>query len=142
AEKNKQRAVVVKKLRLLGRYVEVTSNDDMAKFQSSGFKAVSTDRVPSQALSQNIRSLYHGANSGQIAVLLKAIPQAASYQLRYAAVTNGAPAPAWITEGVARVKRPVTIDGLTPGTTYAFQVRSLSKSGYSDWSDSLTLICI
>src|SRR5215467_8162730 len=30
AEKNKQRVVVIRMLRLLGRYVEVTSEDDMA----------------------------------------------------------------------------------------------------------------
>ena len=35
AEKNKQRDGVIKKLRLLGRYAEVTCKDDLAIFQSS-----------------------------------------------------------------------------------------------------------
>jgi hypothetical protein len=37
AEKNKQRDVIVRKLRLLGRYVEFACNDDMTIFKSGGF---------------------------------------------------------------------------------------------------------
>src|SRR5262249_22246351 len=86
AEKNKQRDVVVKKLRLLGRYVEVTSRNDMAIFKSSGLQPAATTRTPRQSLSQNIRSLDHGDGSGDIVVQLNAVPQAISYELRYAAV--------------------------------------------------------
>ena len=35
----------------------------------------------------------------------------------------------------------LTIDNLTAGATYAFQVRALGRLGYSDWSDSMTFIC-
>src|SRR3989442_1163339 len=38
AEKKKQRIVLTKQLRLLGRYVEVTCKEDMAIFKSSGFE--------------------------------------------------------------------------------------------------------
>ena len=34
-----------------------------------------------------------------------------------------------------------TISNLTPGATYAFQVRALGRLGYTDWSDSMTFIC-
>ena len=131
----------MKKLRLLGRYVEVTCKSDMATFKSSGFEPVSSDRTRPQDLTQNIRSLDHGANSGDIVVRLKAVPQAISYELQYAADTNGATAPAWTTEIVTSVRTPVTINRLTPGTTYAFQIRSLSRSGFSDWADSVTFMC-
>ena len=141
AEKNRQRDVVVKKLRLLARYVEVTCKNDMAMFKSSGFEPVSPGRPRSQGLTQNIRGFDHAANSGEIVVRLKAVPQAISYELRYAADANGATAPVWTTEIVTGVKTPVTIGDLTPGTTYAFQVRSLAKSGFSDWSDSVTFMC-
>ena len=114
---------------------------DMATFKSSGFEPVSSDRTRPQDLTQNIRSLDHGANSGDIVVRLKAVPQAISYELQYAADTNGATAPAWTTATVTSVRKPVTINRLTPGTTYAFQVRSLSKSGFSDWADSVTFMC-
>jgi len=143
AEKRKQKKVVVQKLRLLGRYVEVTCNADMAMFMSSGFEPASTSRALPQGLSQNLRSLDHGSNSGEIVIRLKALPNALSYELRYAAAAadNDGTALAWTIETVTGVKTPVTLSGLKPGTTYAFQVRSLGKSGYSDWSDSATLMC-
>ena len=68
AQKNKQRQVVIKDLRLLGRYVEVTSNGDPSIFQTSGFQAASTTKTTTQPLSETIRKIEHGANSGQIKV--------------------------------------------------------------------------
>jgi len=143
AEKKKQKDAVVKKLRLLGRYVEVTCKEDMAIFVSSGFEPASTGKARPQGISQNIRGLDHGANSGEIVVRLKAVPEASSYELRYAAAGagDGGTALVWTTETVTSVKTPVTVTGLKPGTTYAFQGRSLGKTGYSDWSDSATLMC-
>jgi hypothetical protein len=37
-------------------------------------------------------------------------------------------------------KKGVVVTGLTPGTTYLFQVRGLGKLGYSDFSDPVTRI--
>jgi hypothetical protein len=48
AEKHKQREAVVKMIRLLGRYVEITSNGDMAAFQTSGFVPASTTKTTSK----------------------------------------------------------------------------------------------
>src|SRR5215831_11092812 len=45
AEKRKQRIVVIRLLRLLGRYVEVTCNDDLTIFETSGFQAAPTTRT-------------------------------------------------------------------------------------------------
>src|SRR2546430_789314 len=42
AQKDKRREAVIKTLRLLGRYVEVHCDGDMAIFISSGFMAAST----------------------------------------------------------------------------------------------------
>ena len=72
AEKKKQKDVVVKKLRLLRRYVEVTCKNDIAIFVSRGFEPASTSKAQPQGLSQNIRSLDHHANCGEIAVRLQA----------------------------------------------------------------------
>ena len=140
-EKNKQRAIVVRKLRLLGRFVEFTCQGDMASFKSSGFLPAVTTRTPSQSLSQNIRSIDHGVNNGQIVLRLKAVPKALCYELRYAPTVNGAAVPSWMTEPVTSVRTPVTLNGLIPGTTYALQVRSLGRPGYSDWSDPVTFMC-
>ena len=48
----------------------------------------------------------------------------------------------WATQPVSKTRPAASVTGLTPGTTYAFQVRSLGDSGYSDWSDSVMRICI
>src|SRR5437773_6156075 len=56
AEKNKQREVVIKMVRLLGRYVEVTSKADMEIFQTSGFKAAWTKK-PKPPLTERIRKV-------------------------------------------------------------------------------------
>jgi hypothetical protein len=36
--------------------------------------------------------------------------------------------------------RAVLITGLTPGTTYAFQVRGFGRLGHTDWSATVTQI--
>src|SRR5256884_8061906 len=89
AEKNKQREVVVKMVRLLGRYVEVTSNGDMAVFQTSGFQAAAP-KTPTPPLTERIRKVEHGPNSGQITVWLKAVARASSYEIR-SCVANANP---------------------------------------------------
>src|ERR1700674_1672048 len=84
AEKNKQREAVIKMLRALARYVELTCNNDMAIFQTSGFQPASTTKTQTPPLSEKIRKIEHGTNSGQIVVWLKAVLQAFSYEVRYA----------------------------------------------------------
>jgi hypothetical protein len=43
---------------------------------------------------------------------------------------------------VTAIKTPTIVSGLTPGTTYVFQVRATTKSGYSDWSDPITRMAV
>src|SRR5690242_12105493 len=111
AQKNKQRQAVIRMLRLLGRYVEVTCNDDMASFQTSGFEAAPPKTV-TPPLTEKIRKIQHGANSGQITIWLKTVPNASSYEIRYAPA-NGGQAPAWTTVPASMVRSPITLSGLT-----------------------------
>ncbi|PYV35021.1 MAG: hypothetical protein DMG22_03825 [Acidobacteria bacterium] len=39
-------------------------------------------------------------------------------------------------------KTAASISGLTPGTTYAIQVRAYGQLGFTEWSDSATRMCI
>jgi hypothetical protein len=140
--KKKQREAVIKMVTLLGHYVEAACNDDVAAFNTSGFTVVSTVRTPVQPLSgAKISWVDRGANSGQVLVRINPISGAVSYELHYGLVGVGGAAPAiWTTLPLAGTKT-VTLDSLTPGATYAFQVRGLGRLGYSDWSDSVTFIC-
>jgi hypothetical protein len=143
AEKKKQRTVVIKNLRLLGRYVEVTCREDMAIFKSSGFEPAASGAKPTpQPLpTPSIRKVDHGATSGQLLVQVKAQRGAKTYDIRFAAITSNAPPTAWTMEPVPIVKTPFAVNGLTPGTTYAFQVRARGTLGNTDWSDSVTCMC-
>jgi len=89
-----------------------------------------------------IRSVDHGALTGEIVVLVESIPKAKSYEFRYGAVVNGAPPASWTSKVVTKVRPPVGFQGLTPGVVYAFQVRALNVVGYTDWTDSATCMCV
>jgi hypothetical protein len=142
AQKNKQREAVIKMLRVLGRYIEVHADNDMALFTSSGFMPASTTKVPPSPLPVPvIRSVDHGAVSGELVIQVGAIHKAVHYEIRYGAQVNGAVSSSWTTTVVTKVKPAVAFQGLTPGTVYAFQVRALGTLGYTDWTDSATCMC-
>ena len=130
---------LIKTLRLLGHYAEANCKDDMTTFLKSGFQAVTKPAVKPAPLSQFIRKIDQGANSGELLVTISAVKKANAYELRWAALATGTGAPGpWTTQPVGKTRPAVPISGLTAGTTYAFQVRSLTNSVYSDWSDSVT----
>src|SRR5204863_4711345 len=96
AQKNKQREAVIKMLLVLGRFVQVHSDDDKAIFTSSGFVAASTTNAPSAPLPLPvIRSAYQGAISGEIVVQVEAILRALHYEIRYGVQVNGAAPSSW-----------------------------------------------
>jgi hypothetical protein len=141
AEKNKQLHAVIKMMRAEGRYVELNCKDDLATFKSSGFEPVSTVKAPPAALTEKIRSIGHGPNSGEIVVKLKAIAKAGSYEFRFGASANGGLPATWTMQSMTSVKAPIKLAGLTPGTIYAFQARALVNTVYTDWSDPATFMC-
>ena len=137
AEKNKQRAIVVKMMRPLGHWVEASCKDDLTILKSSGFQPISTTRMPAQPLQgpPTIVKVDNGPNSGQLLVRITALPQADYYNLRYAAVgADGKTGPWTEVRPFSSTRPPTSVDGLTPGTNYAIQVRALSRLGYTDWS--------
>jgi Fibronectin type III domain len=140
AERDQQTGVVIKMMHQLAHYVEANCKDDLPTFLKSGFQSASTARNKPKRLSQFIRQIVHGPNSGQLLITLIAVAGASSYEVRWAPVGTGGALGPWTNHGVARIRPATSITGLTPGTPYAIQVRSLSDSGYSDWTDSITRI--
>ena len=139
AERKKFRQEIVKWLRLLGHYVEATSND-VAVVTSSGFQPAAVTRGAPQPLPKpGIRYIDHGV-SGQLLVMIDAVAKARSYEIRYATVTGGTVA-SWVIQAATTVRPAIPINGLTPGATYTFQVRALGRLGFTDWSDSINCIC-
>jgi hypothetical protein len=140
ARKNQQREVVIGMLRMLARYVEVVSQGDPAAFQTSGFQLASRTKAQAAPLSEKIRKIDRGPNSGQVLVWLQAVRKAGSYELHYGPAVNGGAPTTWTTQGVLMVRSPIVLTGLMPGATYFFQARALLKEGYTDWSDPVTFI--
>src|SRR5437899_2098209 len=142
AEKRHQKEVVVKLLVQLAHYVEANCKDDITIFLSSGFTPAASTKNTTPPVSESIRKIEPGPNSGQMLVTLMKFPGAASYLVQWAPVgSEGAPG-SWTTKPAAAVRPPVLISGLTPGTTYVFQARAVTKTGYSDWSESVTRIAV
>jgi hypothetical protein len=139
AERNKQRRAVTQMLKLLGRYVTVISDGDMAVFQTSGFEAAAT-RTVTTPLTERIRKIAHGANSGQIDLWLKAVAGASMYEVRYTQSNSGT-ATSGMTVPVSNVRSVVALKGLTPAATYLIQARALVGNAFTDWSDAISFIC-
>jgi hypothetical protein len=141
AQRNELGVALGNMLRQLANYVEANSNGNMTTFLSSGFQAVSSTRTKAQPVSEYIRKIVSGATTGQLAVTLVAIPGAVSYELRWASVPAGGAPGAWTSQPVPLTRPETAIVSLTPGTTYIFQARALTRSGMTDWSESVTRIC-
>ena len=141
AERDHQGEIVGKMLRDLAHYVAIACKGDMATFLKSGFEPASTAKVTAQPLSYFIRKIKPGKHSGDFVITLSSVQGAAAYELRWAPTVNGTPG-TWTTQLITKTRPATSVKGLTPGTTYTFQVRSFNDdSGFSDWSDPITRVC-
>src|SRR5207244_4927173 len=139
----KQGGVVNRPIKHLATYVELNGKDDMNIFLSSGFQPRSSARTPAQPLDQPTILKIDQGPTAQLLASIKPVRKAKSYELRYGAVGAGGAAPAaWSTLMVPNAKSAVPIKGLTPGTTYAIQVRACGLLGYTEYSDSVTRMVI
>jgi hypothetical protein len=140
AAKNDRRADLIALLRQLAHYVEDNCGNDLATLLASGFQAVQggTSPTPSLITAPTIGGIKNG-NSGQLILRVTAVANAHGYQIRYAAIgAGGTPGP-WQDGGNHTNSRSMPVNGLTPGTVYAFQVRTVGtgSANYSDWSDAV-----
>lgn len=137
ADKNNKRDALVALLRQLAGYVQMHHGNDLALLLGSGFEAVSSNRSPAPMVGPTIRDILNG-NTGQLILRVTPVPNSHGYEVRFAALgANGAPGP-WQSPGIFTNSRSMPVNGLTPGTTYTFQVRAVgSGNHYSDWSDAV-----
>ena len=138
ADKNNQRAALITLLRQLAGYVQASHHDDLAVLLSSGFHAVSTNRAPAATIAPpRFRDILNGG-TGQIILRVVAMKNIRVFQVRYAVVgPNGALGP-HLDGGLHNDSRALIIGGLTPGTSYLFQVKAVAGAKKeSDWSDPM-----
>ena len=139
AEKNNKREALIALLRKLAHYVEGSSTD-LAVVLSSGFQTVTVSRSQSALGKPSIVRIDFGASS-RLLVRVRPIEKAKCYEARSSTIAaNGAAGP-WQPGGLSTNSR-IELNGLTPGTNYAVQIRAVGGStGFSDWSDPVVHMC-
>ena len=133
------RAQVISALKLVASYVQENANGD---FTNTAFETYDTAKrkIGQLVSTPTFRRLYRGSNSGEILLLINAVPCAKFYQVQYAVLQNDVPGP-WTLVDVPSVKSAFKISGLTPLTMYVFQVQAVGTANRSDWSASRKFIC-
>jgi hypothetical protein len=142
AQREKDRLTLEHDLDLLGSYALKVANGDPAVMTSSGFIPL-PPRVrsePQPLPTPGAPEIEQGV-TGQFNVSVSPIKGAHNYEVHWAPVINGLPG-TWTIETLAIARKPLTVTGLTPGTTYAFQVRAFGKAGWTDWSAYATRMAI
>jgi hypothetical protein len=142
AQREKDRLTLEHDLDLLGSYALKVADGDLAVLTSSGFIPL-PPRVrsePQPLPTPGAPEIEQGV-TGQFNVSVPPIKGAHAYEVHWAPVINGLPG-TWTTATLAIARKPLTVTGLTPGTTYAFQVRAFGKAGWTDWSASATRMAI
>jgi len=142
--KNHAKDAVVTLLDQLATHVSVNSKGDMNAFMSSGFTPRSTAKSKTPPVSETIKKIASGPNSGEMEFTLMKYPGAVAYELHWGTPGAGGALPTtWTSTTVTAVRTPVTVKNLTPGTTYVFQARALlTGGGYSDYGDPIARIAV
>lgn len=142
AEKKNKKEALIRLLRQLRHYVEDHCGNDRSVLLSSGFQAAVTTRVRSPLANPSILNVGLG-NSTELVLKITPIAHAKCYEVRSAALSEGNSPGPWQTAGLFTNSRSMTINGLTPGTTYMFQVRAVGgATRYSDWSNPVSRMCM
>lgn len=142
AHKNNKRAELIVVLRRLAHYVQDHCEGDVAKVLDAGFTVAMPNRKSTPLDKPVIAGIDFGKTTELVVKVIR-VARAKCYEVRQAALGDGGSADEWQNAGLYTNSRTMTITGLTPGTTYAFQVRAIGGStGATDWSDSVAHICV
>ena len=141
AETKARQEVLVHMLLLLARHVEIHCKGDMATFLKSGFLPRPTTRNQTPPLSEWIRKIVPGPNSGSVWLTLMGKDEAVYYEVQWGVTDADGLVTEWKNRIATQTRPAMLIKDLTPGATYAFQVRIVTKAGFTDWSDSVTCMC-
>jgi hypothetical protein len=142
AEKKNRQQALIALLRRLRRYVEDNCCNDLSVLLSSGFQAASPTRVRMPLANPSILNAGFG-NSTELVLRVTPIAHARCYDVRSAEIGAGNTPGPWQAAGLFTNSRSMTINGLTPGKTYMFQVRAVGGSTrYSDWSNPVSRMCM
>lgn len=139
AERNLRKQDLYNLLKQLAYYVNVESKNDLAILLSSGFEAVSTDRLSEQLPAPSYVTVKNGM-SRQSLTTAKAVKNSRGYEMQYSLVdestgTNGP----WMDAPFSTSSRNIPVNGLESGKLYIYRVRAMGGlTGQSDWSEGVS----
>ncbi len=134
---------IVRMLKVVAFHVELNCKDDLNIFLTSGLTPRSTTHTPPQPLDPTAVLSVDQGISGEFKVSIKPVSRAKNYQVRSGQVGAGGATPTnWSIVTVPNAKTAAVINGLTPGATYAIQVRAYGRLGFTEWSDSAVRMAI
>jgi hypothetical protein len=140
AMRDAQREIVIEDMRRLVHYVEHVAAGDPAIFHLSGLDKAYESYKRTPMLSERIRKIQQGKNSGELLIYIKADADARFHELQYGQMVDGQPPVDWTQQFIPKVKSAFLLQGLIAGKVYAFQARfrSKSKDEFTDWSNAVT----
>ena len=144
AQRNSLRQTLEGMAQQLGLYVQHESNNDYAKFKTSGFENTATSyETPKHLSAPQPPKLSHGDVSGAIkAKVPPSYRKVINFYFRHGPADDIPNAEQWPVQPITMLDRPTVISNLTPGVLYAFQIRALNRLGQSDWSQFALLRCL
>lgn len=139
AHKNAAREALLSFLRSLALYVQEACGGELPRLLTSGFEATKP-RTPVGILPAPAGvTLTQGTLSGSLEMRGSPLNHAASYEMqRTTQITNPA---SWETVGQGTAAR-LTMEGLTPGTTYWSRMRGIGSAGPGAWSEPVSAMAI
>ena len=138
--KNKQHQIVVKMMEQDAHYVEQVANNDPAIIAKAGFQTISAKTPPQQLAQPKIEKIVPGM-TGQMLVSVTPDQKARMFEIQHGVTGPGGALPtSWTTLAFAKARPATAVNGLTPGTSYTFQVRAFGTLGYTDYSDAVIKI--
>lgn len=139
ALKNAAREVLVDKLRSLALYVQQECGDDLAVLLSSGFEATKAPTPAGVLPAPQEVTLTQGTLAGSLNLRGRPVPNAGAYEAqKTTAIAN---ANSWESVGQFTAAG-MTVEQLTPGTTYWARLRAIGSAGPDAWSEPVSAIAI
>ena len=139
AQKNAVREVLVDKLRSLASYVQQECGGDLAALLSSGFDAGKAPTPAGVLPAPQQVTLTQGELSGSLNLRGRPVANAGSYEAQK--TTDIAKANSWEPVGQFTAAR-MTLEDLTPGTTYWGRLRAIGSAGPGAWSEPVSAIAV
>lgn len=138
--RNNARKIVLRAMKELAFYVNVTADGDAEILASSGFVLVPPPQaVGYPGIPKNIR-LVDGRISGELRLMFDAVRNAREYEYTYATALDDSGEPEWSELQRTTNSRMNYISMLSPRDTCYVRVRARNGKGIGDWSEVVSII--